>query len=83
MRSGGARYLRTTNKHDYVTAARKLEEANMGEVAVSEKGGTSFVKKAPCLVKNILEGKLSSLCSFEMYSERYHLPVPKGVSYVR
>ncbi len=81
MRKSGARYLRGISGNDYTTSARKLEAANMGQVLMSSyKGGAYFIKKAPDLVKDILEERFSSLCTYEEYCERYHLPVPRIVN---
>ncbi|XP_072015280.1 uncharacterized protein [Amphiura filiformis] len=81
MRKSGPRYLRSISKHDFAVAARKLEEANIGEVLVSAKtGGSTFIKKAPDLVKDILADNFSLLCTYEEYNERYHLHIPKLLS---
>ncbi len=77
VRKSGPRYLRDICKQDYMTAVKKLEEAKIGHVWVSDKARVFFVKKPPDQVKNILlENKFIHLCTIEEYDERYHLPIP-------
>ena len=76
----GPKHLRNITKQQYTNAAMELEQSNVGVLVVSQNGGVSFIKKAPCdELQQILMESYSDLCNYHSFMDRFCLPKPKAV----
>ena len=72
------------SKAKFLSAAKQLQEANLGSVVILDKISRAshvFVKRPPVEARQILElPQNAGYCSYEEYEKRYDVPMPTTIT---